>query len=69
MRFLMATLLVSALVSALLVPANAASGARDQCNSRCSLEYQTCLKRAHGKAARKSCTVSRKTCKHGCSGR
>ncbi len=65
MRFLMATLLVSAL----LVPANTASGARDQCNSRCSLEYQTCLKRAHGKAARKSCAVFRKTCKHGCSNR
>ena len=64
MRFLMATLLVSAL----LVPANA-SNARDQCNSRCSLEYQTCLKRARTKLARKSCTVSRRTCRVGCSGR
>ena len=65
MRFLMATMLISAL----LVPANAASGARDQCNSRCSLEYQTCLKRARGKQARKSCTVFRRTCRGGCSGR
>ncbi len=69
MRFLKTTLLVSTLVSALLVPANAGSVARDQCNSRCSLEYQTCLKRARGKAARKNCTVFRKTCRFGCSGR
>jgi hypothetical protein len=65
MRFLMATILITAL----LVPANAASGARDQCNSRCSLEYQTCLKRARGKQARKNCTVFRRTCRIGCSGR
>jgi hypothetical protein len=65
MRFLMATLLVSAL----LVPANAASSARDQCNSRCSLEYQTCLRRARTKAAKKSCTVFRRTCRLGCSNR
>ena len=64
MRFLMATLLVSAL----LVPANA-SVARDQCTSRCSLNYQTCLKRAHSKGARKECVVSRRTCRFGCSGR
>ena len=64
MRFLMAVVLLSA-----SLPLADASVARDQCNSRCSLEYQTCLKRAHGKAARKSCTVFRKTCKHGCSGR
>ena len=64
MRFLIATLLVAAF----LVPANA-SVARDQCNSRCSLEYQTCLKRARTKAAKKSCSVSRKTCTHGCSSR
>jgi hypothetical protein len=65
MRFLMATLLISAV----LLPANAVTSARDQCNSRCSLEYQTCLKRARGKAARKSCNAFRKTCTHGCSNR
>jgi hypothetical protein len=64
MRFLMAVLLLAA-----SLPLAGASVARDQCNSRCSQTYQTCLKLARTKAARKSCTVSRKTCKHGCSGR
>ena len=64
MRFLMATMLLAAF----LVPANA-SDARDQCNYRCGLEYQTCLKRARTKAAKKSCAVFRKTCRRGCVGR
>lgn len=65
MRFLMATMVIAAF----LVPANAASEARDQCNYRCSLEYQTCLKRARTKAAKKSCSAFRKTCRFGCSSR
>ena len=64
MRFLMAVLLLSA-----SVPLGGASVARDRCKLRCSQEYQTCLNRARTKAARKSCAVSRKICKHGCSGR
>ena len=64
MRLLMAALLLS-----VSLPLAGASVARDQCNLRCSQEYQTCLKRATTKGARKSCAVFRKTCKHGCSGR
>lgn len=64
MRFLMAALLLPATLSLA-----GASVARDQCNLRCSQEQETCIKRARTKAARKSCSAMRKTCKHGCSGR
>ena len=64
MRLLMAVLLLSP-----ALPPAQASVAKDQCKLRCSQETQTCLKRARTKKARKSCSVSRKTCTHGCSGR
>jgi len=64
MRFLMAALLLSA-----SLPLTEASVAKDQCNLRCSQEQETCLKRARTKAAKKSCSAMRKTCKQACSGR
>ena len=62
MRFLMAIVLLAA-----SLPLAGAPDGKQQCGVRCSQDYQTCLKRARTKAARKSCTVSRKTCKRGCS--
>ena len=36
------------------------------CGNRCELDYETCLKSAHSKSARKSCKASHKLCKRVC---
>ncbi len=36
------------------------------CGDRCSTDYSACMARAKNSAARKSCKVTHKNCKHTC---
>ena len=60
MRFLTAVLLVAG-----VVPLAEAAPKRN-CGDRCANDYSACLARARNGAARKSCKVTHKHCKHTC---
>jgi hypothetical protein len=44
----------------------AEAATKHNCGNRCQLDYNTCLKSAQSKSARKSCKASHKTCKRVC---
>jgi hypothetical protein len=60
-------LIAASLMLVLSLPVIAASPSpRRQCQSRCSVDYDLCMRRGRDKKARKTCAVLRKTCKYGC---
>jgi hypothetical protein len=63
MRFLIAGLLLAS-----YLPLAGAPTQKAQCKTRCSTEYDFCVKRSTTKQARKACSVYRKNCKNGCVG-
>ena len=59
--------IATSLLLVLCLPAIAAAPSpRRQCQSRCGIDYDLCMKRGRDKKARKTCAVLRKTCKYGC---
>jgi len=47
-------------------PPVAEAAPKRNCGNRCEMDYDTCLKNAHNRAARKSCRASHKLCKRVC---
>ena len=59
-------LLTAVLLLAGALPLAKAAAPKRNCGNRCELDYETCLKSAHSKSARKSCKASHKLCKRVC---
>jgi len=57
--------LTAGLLLASALPVAEAAPKRN-CGNRCEMDYDTCLKNAHNRAARKSCSASHKLCKRVC---
>ena len=64
MRYSTALLLLAA-----FLPLAGAPNVKVDCKSRCGTDYELCLKRSNSKAARKTCSAARKSCKLNCRGR
>ena len=60
-RFLTAVLLLAG-----ALPLAEAAAPKRNCGNRCEIDYNTCLKSAHTRSARKSCKASHKLCKRVC---
>ena len=58
--------LTAGLLLAGALPLAEAAAPKRNCGNRCELDYETCLKNAHSKSARKSCKASHKLCKRVC---
>jgi len=58
--------LTAGLLLAAALPLAEAAPPKRNCGSRCELDYETCMKSAQSKSARKSCKASRKLCKRVC---
>jgi hypothetical protein len=61
MRFLIAGLLLAA-----SLPLVGAPDQKSQCKSRCSTQYDFCMKTSRTKQMRKNCAIAQKNCKKGC---
>ena len=61
-RFLTAVLLLAG-----VLPLAEAAAPKRNCGNRCQLDYDTCLKSARSRSAKKSCRTSHKLCKRVCS--
>lgn len=60
-------MLAAVLLAAL--PIAGAAGAKKQCKSLCSSQYQLCLNRATTKKARGVCKVEHRSCNGSCTGK
>ncbi len=58
--------LTAALLLGGALPLAEAAGPKRNCGNRCELDYETCLKSAQNRSARKSCKASHKLCKRVC---
>jgi len=58
--------LTAGLLLAGALPLAEAAAPKRNCGNRCEIDYDTCLRAAHTRSARKSCKASHKLCKRVC---